>query len=578
LLCGGSSLTSLDVLNNPFLTELDCGGSSLSSLDVTQNTALTKLYCNDNSLTILNVANGNNTNFSNFFTGNNPNLTCVTVDNVTYSTTNWTNIDAQTSFSTNCNVVPCTVTIPDANFKAYLVGNALINTNGNTEIECSEATAFAGAISVFNQGVTDLTGIEAFTALTSLNCGNNTLITIDVSQNTALTTLRCVNASLTALDVSQNVSLTLFTCGNNTLSSLNVTQNIALITFECYNNALTSLDISQNVSLESFSCNGNSINSLDVSQNTNLDDLFCYDNSMNSLDVSYNINLTRLFCYENSLTSLDVSNNTLLEILRCTDNSLTALDVSNNSNLITLVCSNNNLTELNIANGNNTNIGSGGVTGIVSVNNPNLSCIQVDNVAYSTTNWVGTYFQFDPIISFSTNCIGLVTSIIVQGQGGVTTITTPGGTLQMEATVLPANATDGTYTWAVSSQLGAASIDANGLLTVTANGIVTVIASANDNSNVIGSATITVSNQSTGINEINAQKLSVFPNPTKNQLTISGVNTSVLTISIVDVTGKMVKVIEGNSAVINVSDLTQGIYFLQIQTEQGLYNSKFIKE
>ncbi|PCI93228.1 MAG: hypothetical protein COB15_16780, partial [Flavobacteriales bacterium] len=32
------------------------------------------------------------------------------------------------------------------------------------------------------------------------------------------------------------------------------------------------------------------------------------------------------------------------------------------------------------------------------------ACIEVDNVTYSTTNWVGTSFTFDPQSSFSTNC------------------------------------------------------------------------------------------------------------------------------------------------------------------------------
>ena len=38
------------------------------------------------------------------------------------------------------------VNIPDANFKAYLVGNTSINTNGDAEIQVSEATAFNGEI------------------------------------------------------------------------------------------------------------------------------------------------------------------------------------------------------------------------------------------------------------------------------------------------------------------------------------------------------------------------------------------------------------------------------------------------
>ena len=57
------------------------------------------------------------------------------------------------------------VNIPDANFKAYLVGNTAINTNGDAEIQLSEATAFNGVF-VYNMNIADLTGIEAFTALT----------------------------------------------------------------------------------------------------------------------------------------------------------------------------------------------------------------------------------------------------------------------------------------------------------------------------------------------------------------------------------------------------------------------------
>ena len=36
------------------------------------------------------------------------------------------------------------VNIPDANFKAYLVGEPSINTNGDTQISVTEAAAFNG--------------------------------------------------------------------------------------------------------------------------------------------------------------------------------------------------------------------------------------------------------------------------------------------------------------------------------------------------------------------------------------------------------------------------------------------------
>jgi len=83
------------------------------------------------------------------------------------------------------------VNIPDANFKAYLVGDSAINTNGDKEIQVSEASAFTDTIECANLKISNLKGIEAFTALTYLNCGYNNLTSLDVSKNTALNTLYC---------------------------------------------------------------------------------------------------------------------------------------------------------------------------------------------------------------------------------------------------------------------------------------------------------------------------------------------------------------------------------------------------
>ena len=45
------------------------------------------------------------------------------------------------------------VNIPDANFKSYLVGNMDINTNGNNEIENTEASSFTGQIYCISQSI-----------------------------------------------------------------------------------------------------------------------------------------------------------------------------------------------------------------------------------------------------------------------------------------------------------------------------------------------------------------------------------------------------------------------------------------
>jgi uncharacterized protein YjdB len=87
-----------------------------------------------------------------------------------------------------------------------------------------------------------------------------------------------------------------------------------------------------------------------------------------------------------------------------------------------------------------------------------------------------------------------VTGITVTGAGGATAITTDKGTLQLSATVLPANATNQTVTWSISSGTKA-SISSTGLVTAIDDGTATARATANDGSGVYGTLTITISNQ-----------------------------------------------------------------------------------
>ena len=76
-----------------------------------------------------------------------------------------------------------TVTIPDVIFKNYLVNNASINTNADTEIQVSEANSFTGIIDCFNLSISDMTGIESFINLTQLKFAYNQVTNIDLSFN-----------------------------------------------------------------------------------------------------------------------------------------------------------------------------------------------------------------------------------------------------------------------------------------------------------------------------------------------------------------------------------------------------------
>ena len=164
----------------------------------------------------------------------------------------------------------------------------------------------------------------------------------------------------------------------------------------CQDNHLTSLDISNNTVLTQLNCSqNNQLTSLDVSNNTALTVLSCTSNQLTSLDVSNNTALTVLFCINNLLTSLDLTNNTALTDLNCNYNKLTSLDLTNNTALSLLSCNNNLLTCLNVKNGNNSN-----VTFFDAKYNSNLNCIEVDDVAWSNSNWA----NIDANTSFSTSC------------------------------------------------------------------------------------------------------------------------------------------------------------------------------
>lgn len=224
------------------------------------------------------------------------------------------------------------VNIPDANFKSYLIGNSNINTNGDGEIQVSEANNYTGSIDCPSSNISDLAGIEFFTKISQLICNDNQLTTLDTSKNIALTSLECSNNQLINLIIGPSEILSVINCDNNQLSNIDVSKNVALDTFDCSNN---------------------------------------------------------------KLTSLDVSKNTALLFLACNNNQIINLDLSKNSALTELLCSNNKLISLNVKNGNNSNF-----TSFSSLQNSNLYCIQVDDVAYSNINWT----EKDSWSNYNTNC------------------------------------------------------------------------------------------------------------------------------------------------------------------------------
>jgi len=183
------------------------------------------------------------------------------------------------------------VNIPDADFKIALLNhNPVIDTNNDGEIQVSEAEAIVTVLNLNNKNINSLVGIEAFVNLEALNCNQNDLLSLDISNLTNLKSLYLNLNNLTTLDVSNN-NLTNINCNANQLTSLNLNSNIYLKHLQCSSNQLTSIDVSNNTELLSF---------------------YCADNSLTTVDVSNNQELRRLECQSNQLQSLYIKNNDAL--------------------------------------------------------------------------------------------------------------------------------------------------------------------------------------------------------------------------------------------------------------------------
>ncbi|ALJ05611.1 hypothetical protein APS56_10950 [Pseudalgibacter alginicilyticus] len=271
--------------------------------------------------------------------------------------------------------------IPDNNFEQVLIDLGLDAAPINGSVPTANINSIINLDIPPNSGITDLTGIEGFTNLQRLDCRNN-LINI--------------------LNVSQLSNLQILWCSFNQLTTLDVTQNSHLLSLLCDNNKLTVLDVSQNTNLNILVCSSNEITSLDISNNNTMSRLECDNNKLTVLDISNNSNMSFLNCSNNQLTRLDTSHNVQLSYLNVAFNQLTKLDISKNFNLYNLNSSNNNLCGLNLKNGNNINFSS-----VDFSSNTNLDCVVVDNTTENHTTWNPT--TFTNYVTLETDCTNFLT-------------------------------------------------------------------------------------------------------------------------------------------------------------------------
>ncbi|RYD93611.1 MAG: T9SS type A sorting domain-containing protein, partial [Sphingobacteriales bacterium] len=188
-----------------------------------------------------------------------------------------------------------------------------------------------------------------------------------------------------------------------------------------------------------------------------------------------------------------------------------------------------------------------------------------DNGTVTVTATAADGTVFGEITIIISGQVVAVTAVTVTVQNdAVATITTAGGTLQLVATVTPADATNTAVVWSVTSGGEFATVDANGIVTAIANGTVIVRATAADGT-VYGEIEVLVA-IILGIDDVRGVQYSVYPNPVIDVLTIDAA-TAVKEVSLFNMIGQ--QVYKGNRNTVNLQDKKQGVYILQVVFENG---------
>jgi trimeric autotransporter adhesin len=369
-------LVEINLEANTKLYDVDLRGNEIPYLDFSHHPRMERLLAGENtSLTKMNMKGVNILDFGEFSTKMADNLVCIEVDNVEDAERVWRDdVEPVTSFSTDCSSVPSqTVYIPDPAFKAALVGNPNINTNGDGAIQFTEAEAYTGSIEVPGRNIADLTGVEAFININQVMAYNNQIEgELDLQKNTKLAYIDITQNLITGINVTGLDSLKTLVANKNRILAIDVSTNSNLDGLACNENRLFSVDVSSNHVLTWLSCSANQLKIIRMVPS--LKYLEMGNNQVEKMDLTEAPNIEVINLNNNKLVWIKIEVLTKLFNAEMAGNQFTDLDFSNSPRLEVLNVRNNRLVTLNMNNIDVANFNS-----FAAQNNPNLHCIQVDD-------------------------------------------------------------------------------------------------------------------------------------------------------------------------------------------------------
>ena len=230
-----------------------------------------------------------------------------------------------------------TINFADVNFKTKLI-NRGVDANNDGNIQISEAIAITD-LDVSLSNISNLSGIENFTNLLTLNCSQNNISSINFSSLTNLVDINCYSNPISTLDFTGLNNFKTINCGgSSSLTSVIVAGLTGLENLYCIESSLTSINLSGLNNLKSLGLNSCQISNLNLSNLTNLEELGCSNNLLNTLSISNLINLKRLFCESNNLSNLELNGLTNLSSLFVSNNPITSLNLNSLNNLAFMDC------------------------------------------------------------------------------------------------------------------------------------------------------------------------------------------------------------------------------------------------
>lgn len=222
------------------------------------------------------------------------------------------------------------VTIPDANFRAYLreMYPWVLTTDDKLIVEQAQTIE---TIWFYSRGIVDFTGIEYFTGLTELVIADNPATTIpDLSLLTGLQTFECSYTEITSLP--------------------DFTSNSQLETVRVYGNELTAFpDFTYNPKLRYIDVQDNNITTVpDLSLLPDLETLQVSYNPITTFpSLAFNTKLKNLWMRQVQITTApSLSAQSLLETVDLSDNNLLEFPAINSTHLRSVYAFNNRLTAL----------------------------------------------------------------------------------------------------------------------------------------------------------------------------------------------------------------------------------------